>query len=125
MPMAVFGQCAFARKTRILSIHSLPSLLNTYLWKQVNLNRIGPHVWKELVLAVIGEQFEPVIASGDEISGLTVSIRQYDDIFRLWNTCANSKTPNLLTRIKELLPGVEIRNPFYKGTSLQEDLEMH
>ena len=68
-----------------------------------------------MVLAVIGEQFEPAIASGDEISGLTVSIRQYDDIIRLWNTCANAKTPNLLMRIKELLPGVELRNPFYKG----------
>src|SRR5690606_33848419 len=78
-----------------------------------------PYVWKELVLAVIGEQFEPVIASGDEISGLTVSVRQYDDIVRLWNTCANAKTPNLLNRIKELLPDVDIRNPFYKGTRSQ------
>lgn len=74
-----------------------------------------PHVWKELVLAVIGEQFEPAIISGDEISGLTVSIRQYDDIIRLWNTCSNAKTPNLLVRIQELLPGIELKNPFYKA----------
>jgi len=71
-------------------------------------------VWKELVLAIIGEQFEPVLANGDEICGLTVSIRQYDDVVRLWNTNASTSTPSLLNRIKELLPDVELRNPFYK-----------
>jgi len=74
------------------------------------------YVWKELVLAVIGEQFEPAITTGDDICGLTVSIRQYDDILRLWNTNSTSETrDNLLVRIKELVPDVDIKNPFYKA----------
>eukprot|EP01087_Luapelamoeba_hula_P019059 TRINITY_DN625_c0_g1_i3.p1 TRINITY_DN625_c0_g1~~TRINITY_DN625_c0_g1_i3.p1 ORF type:complete len:213 (-),score=44.26 TRINITY_DN625_c0_g1_i3:243-881(-) len=84
------------------------------------------HVWKELVLAIIGEQFEPAISPGDDICGLTVSIRQFDDIFRLWNTNSASKTQQLLSRMRELLPDVELKGPFYKEnrehTAFSQDL---
>ncbi len=67
------------------------------------------------MLALIGEQFESVISEGDDICGLTISIRQHDDIIRLWNTNALSKNQNLLNRAKEIVPNAELRSPFYKG----------
>lgn len=72
-------------------------------------------MWKELVLALIGEQFEPILTKGDDICGLTVSIRQADDIIRLWNTNAELKAASLLTRLKQIVPQADIRAPFYKG----------
>ncbi|KAL6044145.1 mRNA cap-binding protein [Balamuthia mandrillaris] len=73
------------------------------------------YVWKELVLALIGEQFEPVLLRGDSICGLTVSIRTHDDTVRLWTKNAEDQTPAHLTKLRELLPKVEIRNPYYKA----------
>ncbi len=67
------------------------------------------------MLALIGEQFESVISEGDDICGLTISIRQHDDIIRLWNTNATCKNQNLLARAKEIVPSAELRSPFYKG----------
>lgn len=84
-------------------------------------------VWKELVLALIGEQFEPAITNGDDICGLTVSIRHNDDIVRLWNKNAACNPSGLLSRLKELLPNVEVRTAFYKAnrehTAFNTDLE--
>src|SRR6185312_9462379 len=50
--------------------------------------------------------------------GLTVSIRQYDDIIQLWNKNASSTHAGLMAKVKALLPNTEIKNAFYKGTPL-------
>jgi len=72
-------------------------------------------VWKELVLAAVGEQFGPVLSNDDDISGISVSLRQFDNIIHVWNANASSNVNAILARIKSIVPNVEIRNPFYKA----------
>eukprot|EP00005_Dracoamoeba_jomungandri_P004686 CAMPEP_0174258300 /NCGR_PEP_ID=MMETSP0439-20130205/7315_1 /TAXON_ID=0 /ORGANISM="Stereomyxa ramosa, Strain Chinc5" /LENGTH=217 /DNA_ID=CAMNT_0015341755 /DNA_START=31 /DNA_END=684 /DNA_ORIENTATION=- len=92
-----------------------PKNVNGGFWvMRVNKDNIA-NVWKELVLAVIGEQFDPVMGDSDEICGLTISIRQYDDIIRLWTNNASAKTQALLSKVQDLVPNVELRNPYYKA----------
>jgi len=69
----------------------------------------------EVVLALIGEQFDEALADGDEICGFTVSIRQHDNIIRVWNTNASAHSTGLLDRLKAIIPKVEIRSPYYKA----------
>lgn len=82
-------------------------------------------MWKEVILALIGEQFEGSLGEGDEICGLTVSIRQHDDIIRIWNTNASANSSGLLGRLKEIIPKAELRSPFYKGTTPRAEPLMH
>lgn len=72
------------------------------------------NAWRELLLACIGEQFATVLAKGDDICGVTVSIRQYDNILQLWNRDANGHTDALFSKVKAILPGVELSKAFYK-----------
>jgi len=71
-------------------------------------------VWKELVLAAIGEQFCLCLNDDDDISGVSVSIRAFDNIIQLWNKKASSKNPKVMARIQELISDIELRNSFYK-----------
>jgi len=73
-------------------------------------------VWRELVLAVIGEQFAPILSEDDDIGGVTISIRHNDNIAEVWNKKAQGDTQAIQKKIGELLPEITLRNCFYKPT---------
>ncbi|VDI26820.1 eukaryotic translation initiation factor 4E type 3-like [Mytilus galloprovincialis] len=73
-------------------------------------------VWKELLLAAIGEQFSDCLAEGDEISGMSISVRERDDILQIWNTQALlHEQATVIDKVKELLPDVHFPAIFYKA----------
>lgn len=49
---------------------------------------MADRLWEDLILAIIGDQFDDCNEEGaeyPEISGCTISVRQYEDIVSLWN----------------------------------------
>ena len=57
------------------------------------------------------------IISGDEISGVSVSVREKDDIVTIWNTRSDlAEQCSIVQKIKELVPNVTFTAAFYKGT---------
>lgn len=75
-------------------------------------------VWKELVLACIGEQFVDATAAEDDVTGISVSVREREDVIQVWN--ANSTKSNdasVIPKIKSLVPHVQFITHFYKGQS--------
>ena len=48
---------------------------------------IASHYWEQLLLAIIGEQFDV----GSEICGAVVSVRNSEDIISVWNKNADNK----------------------------------
>jgi len=81
-------------------------------------------VWKELLLAAIGEQFQDCMAPGDEVSGLSVSVRDRDDILQIWNTdSALAEKSTIVTKVKELLPSVNFSAIFYKAFQTHQAFE--
>ncbi|KAH7975844.1 hypothetical protein HPB52_006189 [Rhipicephalus sanguineus] len=75
-----------------------------------------PAVWKELILAAIGEQFAEDVRPGDDICGVSVCVREKDDIVQLWNADAHlSEGATVLSRVHALLPpGITPVAEFYK-----------
>ena len=56
------------------------------------------------------------VLSGDEVSGLSVSIRDREDILQIWNTDSElSEESAIITKVKDLLPSVTFSAIFYKG----------
>jgi len=68
---------------------------------QVRLNKgLAARCWENLVLAVLGEQFNV----GDEICGAGVSMRQKKDCISLWNK--NSSDDEVVSKLREVLKKV-------------------
>jgi translation initiation factor 4E len=72
-------------------------------------------VWREMAMAVVGEQFATVLAPDDDICGITISIRKTDNILQVWNKKAATNTQKILDRIEALLPKIELSGSFYKA----------
>lgn len=73
-------------------------------------------VWQEAVLAAIGEQFSESVAEGDDVCGVTVSIRDKEDLIQIWNiNAALASKATVLQKIRSLLPDVSFLTEFYKA----------
>ena len=56
------------------------------------------------------------LVAGDEISGISVSMRERDDIVTIWNTRSQlAEKSNIMEKVKELVPNVTFTAAFYKG----------
>ena len=72
-------------------------------------------MWKELLLAAIGEQFTDFLGEDDDICGLSVSPREKDDLIQVWNiNCKAVEESRVLEKIHLLMPDVRFNAEFYK-----------
>jgi len=98
-------------------------------WKMRVPKNKTSHVWKELLLALIGEQFQDHVSTGDDIVGLSVSSRDRDDIIQIWNanctgiTKEGTTNNKVLEKMGEIIPDVDISNAFYKAHQAHEAFE--
>merc|ERR1739848_939800 len=68
--------------------------------------------WRSLLLTAIGGNFET--DDDDDINGVTVSIRKFDNIVQVWTRNAKADTDRVFKCIEAALRGVTLKNPFYK-----------
>jgi len=92
-----------------------PHMSNGGTWRIKCRKHDTSRVWKELLLAAIGEQFEGSLAPGDDLCGLSVSPRDRDDIIQIWNFDANlAVNDGVLAKVHSLVPEVQFLAEFYK-----------
>uniref|UniRef100_F6ZFY8 Eukaryotic translation initiation factor 4E type 3 n=1 Tax=Ciona intestinalis TaxID=7719 RepID=F6ZFY8_CIOIN len=97
---------------------------NGGMWKLRCHKSVTDNVWNELLLSCIGEQFTGYVNKGDDIIGLSVSIRKNDDLVQVWNiNSSNIEQCKVLEKIKEVLPHVIFETSFYKPHQLHRAFE--
>ncbi|UYV84954.1 hypothetical protein LAZ67_X004090 [Cordylochernes scorpioides] len=89
---------------------------NGGIWKMKVHKNFTEKIWIELLMAAIDEQFSDCLAPGDEISGVTINIKEREDLVQLWNKNANlANKGKVIEKVKELIPGITFIKCFYKG----------
>lgn len=94
-----------------------PLVENGGCWKLKVVKRDTDTVWKELLLAAIGEQFNQNVSKADSVIGISVSIRDRDDQFQVWNFRQEEVETATVTEkiLNELCPKVKFNAHFYKA----------
>ncbi|XP_063953300.1 eukaryotic translation initiation factor 4E type 3-B-like [Lytechinus pictus] len=81
-------------------------------------------LWKEVLLATIGEQFSTSISPDDEICGVSVSIRNTNDVIQVWNRYSRfSEQALIVDKVQTLTPDIDFRATFYKPHHQRESFE--
>lgn len=92
-----------------------PTLSQGGVWRIKCQKKDSSRVWKELLLASIGEQFTDSVAPGDDVVGLSFSPREREDIIQIWNIDSGSvEADHVLEKVHALVPDVRFIAEFYK-----------
>ena len=79
-------------------------------------------VWREVLLASIGEQLSDCVAKTDDIIGLSVGIRDKEDVIQIWHLDHRfEKQATIVEKIQELVPNVKFSVTFYKRKFFKGD----
>jgi len=83
--------------------------------------------WLHLVLLTVGEQFDSVLGTEDDICGVSISVRrkQQDNVLSIWNKNAQRfESPSLQAKVSAALPAGEIKQPSYRVHKQESDFKL-
>lgn len=94
-------------------------------WKMKCQKNNSTAVWGELLLAAVGEQFIDCVSNTveDKIVGVSVSIRDKEDHFQIWNSnYKGASEARVIEKVKDLMgPSVKFHGNFYKEHNSNHD----
>jgi len=102
-----------------------PLCENGGCWKLKVGKQFTDTVWQELVLAAIGEQFNSCVMKEDSVIGISVSIRDRDDQFQIWNQDKEHvEGASVVEKVHtQLCPKVKFNATFYKAHKAHHKFE--